>query len=42
MHRNRMSESRPAFVVRDGNSISGQWQGDVSILARTVAEVLTA
>ena len=33
-------DSRPAFVVRDGNYVSARWPGDVHTFARTFAEVL--
>jgi putative intracellular protease/amidase len=33
-------DSRPAFVVRDGNYISARWPGDVHTFARTFAAVL--
>jgi putative intracellular protease/amidase len=39
--RDSMSDSRPAFVVRDGSYVSGRWPGDAHTFAKTLAEVLS-
>jgi hypothetical protein len=39
--RDTADDSRPAWVVRDGNYVSGRWPGDVHTLARAFAEVLS-
>jgi putative intracellular protease/amidase len=39
--RDTVDDPRPAWVVRDGNYISGRWPGDVHSFARTFAEVLS-
>jgi putative intracellular protease/amidase len=38
--RDTPSDSRPAWVVRDGSYVSARWPGDVHTFARTFAEVL--
>jgi len=40
LFRDSPSDSRPAFVVRDGNYVSARWPGDVHTFARTFADVL--
>ena len=39
--RDTLTDSRPAFVVRDGSYVSGRWPGDVHTFAKTFAEVLS-
>jgi len=39
-HRDTPTNSRPAFVVRDGNYVSARWPGDVHTFAKTFLEVL--
>lgn len=41
LFRDSPCDSRPAFVVRDGNYVSARWPGDVHTFARTFATVLT-
>jgi putative intracellular protease/amidase len=41
MARDRVTDSRPAWVVRDGNYISARWPGDVHTFAQTFLSVLT-
>lgn len=38
--RDSHTDSRPAWVVRDGNYVSARWPGDVHTFARTFDEVL--
>jgi putative intracellular protease/amidase len=38
--RDTESDSRPAWVVRDGRYISARWPGDVHTFARTFSELL--
>ncbi len=38
--RDTLTDSRPAWVVRDGAYVSARWPGDVHTFARTFAEVL--
>jgi hypothetical protein len=38
--RDTASDSRPAWVVRDGSYVSARWPGDVHTFARTFSEVL--
>ena len=40
LFRDTPDDSRPAFVVRDGNYVSARWPGDVHTFARTFATVL--
>lgn len=40
LHRDSMTDERPAFVVQDGNYISARWPGDVFTFARRFAEAL--
>lgn len=40
MARDTLSDSRPAWVVRDGSFISARWPGDVHTFARTFAALL--
>jgi putative intracellular protease/amidase len=40
MVRDSASDSRPAFVVRDGNYVSARWPGDVHTFARTFVALL--
>jgi putative intracellular protease/amidase len=39
-HRDTASDSRPAFVVRDGNYVSARWPGDAHTFAKVFDEVL--
>jgi putative intracellular protease/amidase len=39
-HRDSAHDERAAFVVRDGNYVSGRWPGDAHTFARTFCEVL--
>jgi putative intracellular protease/amidase len=39
-HRDTPSDSRPAFVVRDGNYVSARWPGDVHLFAKTLVSVI--
>ena len=39
--RDTMTDSRPAWVVRDGSYVSARWPGDAFTFARTFAGVLT-
>ena len=39
--RDTPTDSRPAFVVRDGSYVSGRWPGDVHTFAKTFAKVLS-
>lgn len=39
-HRDTADDDRPAFVVADGNYVSGRWPGDVHTFAQTFCEVL--
>ena len=40
LHRDSPSDSRPAWVVRDGNYISARWPGDVHSFAQGFIELL--
>ncbi len=40
LHRDAMDDTRPAFVVTDGNYISARWPGDVHTFAKTLAHLL--
>ncbi|MDP3816365.1 type 1 glutamine amidotransferase domain-containing protein [Pseudomonas sp.] len=40
LHRDSLSDSRPAWVVCDGNYVSARWPGDVHTFARRFAELL--
>lgn len=40
LHRDSPSDSRPAWVVRDGNYISARWPGDVHSFAQRFIELL--
>ena len=40
LHRDSASDSRPAWVVRDGNYISARWPGDVHAFAQRFIELL--
>ncbi|MGB7193393.1 MAG: type 1 glutamine amidotransferase domain-containing protein [Collimonas pratensis] len=40
LFRDGSSDSRPAFVVTDGNYVSARWPGDVHLFAKTFAELL--
>lgn len=40
LHRDSPSDSRPAWVVRDGNYISARWPGDVHSFAQSFIELL--
>lgn len=40
LHRDTLTDSRAAFVVRDGDYVSARWPGDVYTFARTFDEVL--
>jgi putative intracellular protease/amidase len=40
LFRDTVLDSRPAWVVRDGNYVSARWPGDVHLFAKTFAEVL--
>ena len=40
VHRDGPADSRPAFVVRDGNYVSARWPGDVHTFAAVFAQVL--
>jgi putative intracellular protease/amidase len=40
LHRDSPSDSRPAWVVRDGNYISARWPGDVHAFAQRFVELL--
>ena len=40
LHRDSPDDSRPAWVVRDGNLVTARWPGDVHTLARTFLEVV--
>lgn len=42
IRRDRFDDSRPAFVVRDGNYVSARWPGDAHTFARTFAALLEA
>lgn len=42
LHRDTPSDSRPAWVVRDGNYVSGRWPGDMHELMRCFIELLPA
>ncbi len=42
IHRDRMDDERPAFVVQDGNYISARWPGDVHTFAKRFAALLAA
>ena len=35
----RVGDSRPAWVVRDGNYVSARWPGDVHTFAHTFAQL---
>jgi putative intracellular protease/amidase len=36
------ADDRPAFVVVDGNYVSGRWLGDAYLLARTFEQLVTS
>jgi hypothetical protein len=38
--RDSPQDSRPAFVVRDGNYVSARWPGDIHLFAQTFAALL--
>lgn len=40
LHRDRLDDARPAFVVSDGRYISARWPGDTHSFARRFVEVL--
>jgi hypothetical protein len=40
MMRDSDADSRPAWVVRDGNYVSARWPGDVHSFGHTFARVL--
>lgn len=40
LSRDSLTDSRPAFVVRDANYLSARWPGDVHTFARTFADML--
>ncbi|MEN0106712.1 MAG: type 1 glutamine amidotransferase domain-containing protein [Pseudomonas sp.] len=40
LHRDSLADSRPAFVVRDGNYISARWPGDVHFFALSFVAAL--
>jgi len=40
--RDRIENSRPAFVVRDGKYVSARWPGDAHTFAKIFTEVLEA
>jgi putative intracellular protease/amidase len=40
LHRDRLGDARPAFVVRDGTYVSARWPGDAHTFAKTFREVL--
>ncbi len=40
LHRDTATDSRPAWVVRDGNYVSARWPGDAYTFAETFAQVL--
>jgi putative intracellular protease/amidase len=40
LFRDTLADSRPAWVVRDGNYVSARWPGDVHLFARTFAAML--
>lgn len=40
MARDKLDDSRPAWVVRDGRYVSARWPGDVHTFARTFAALL--
>ena len=42
LHRDTPDDSRPAWVVRDGNYVSGRWPGDMHELMRRFIELLPA
>jgi len=42
LKRDRINNSRPAFIVQDGNYVSARWPGDAHTFAKIVAEVLEA
>ncbi|PFH04671.1 ThiJ/PfpI family protein [Collimonas sp. PA-H2] len=42
LFRDSGSDSRPAFVVTDGNYVSARWPGDVHLFAKTFADLLEA
>jgi putative intracellular protease/amidase len=42
LFRDSESDTRPAFVVQDGNYISARWPGDVHLFAATFAQLLEA
>jgi hypothetical protein len=39
--RDTMTDSSPAWVVRDGSYVSARWPGDVHTFAKTFADVLS-
>ncbi len=41
LHRDSIEDSRPAWVVRDGNYLSARWPGDVHTFAREFVGLLT-
>jgi hypothetical protein len=42
LHRDTLTDSHPAFVVRDGTYVSARWPGDAHTFAKTLLEVLAA
>jgi putative intracellular protease/amidase len=40
LHRDTLTDSRPAFVVRDGNYVSARWPGDAHTFAKMFADML--
>jgi putative intracellular protease/amidase len=40
LHRDSLDDSRPAWVVRDGNYVSARWPGDVHTFAKRFVEML--
>ena len=40
LHRDTLTDSRPAFVVRDGTYVSARWPGDAHTFAKTFIDVL--
>jgi putative intracellular protease/amidase len=41
LYRDTMEDTRPAWVVRDGQYVSARWPGDAHTFAKTFASVLT-
>jgi putative intracellular protease/amidase len=40
LHRDTLTNARPAFVVRDGNYVSARWPGDAHTFGKAFADVL--